>query len=261
MFKWKFKQEKNGVSSLDLEGMTLEQARDGLLQLMADESTNHHRMGQIYNYVVKKELAQAAGFKDARDYFSQKLKDMSQTALTLYGAVADGFSEEVARNFGVTCLYLLLTYKEAADIKINHEEPGPTLIEVPDAKGVVTPKVFSDCSVDEMRRAIQRKRKPSSSKPLPEEDLVLAEQVEQEVLSRFTKGTKVRVEVRNEQGTAVLDYKGIPLHERKKLGAALMAPLPGESTPPAAPEAPVAPEVPAVLAASGVKEVKAKPTA
>jgi hypothetical protein len=45
--------------------------------------------------------------------------------------VAEAFSEEVARRFGVTCLYLLLTYAEAADLEVNHEEPGPTLIEVP----------------------------------------------------------------------------------------------------------------------------------
>ncbi|MFL5348506.1 MAG: hypothetical protein ACJ8AT_27230 [Hyalangium sp.] len=261
MMKWKFKEAKNGGSSLDLEGVTLDQVADGMRQLIADESTNHHRMGQLYNYVVKKELAQAAGYKDARDWFSQNLKDLSQGALTMYGAVADNFSEEVARRFGVTCLYLLLTYKQAADIKVNHEEPGPTFIEVPDSKGVVTPKSFSNCTVDELRRAIQRKRKPSSSKPLPEEDLAIADQVEQEVLSRFTKGTKVRVEVRNEQGTAVLDYKGIPVAERRKLVEALQATLPSESTEPEVPATPAVPEVPAVLAASGVKEVKAKPTA
>ncbi len=223
MFKWK----SNEVNSAVPEGMTLEQVRVAMLQLMADESINHHRMGQLYLYTVKNKLAEAAGFKDARDYFSQNLKDLSQSALTMYGAVAEGFSEDVARRFGVTCLYLLLTYKQAADIQVNHEEPGPTLIEVPDTQGVVTPKPFSACSVDEMRRAIQRKRKPSSSKPLPAEDLVIADQVEQEVLSRFAKGTKVRVGVRNEQGTAVLDFKGVPLTERQKLAEALLAPLPG----------------------------------
>jgi hypothetical protein len=219
----KLKTKLNAVTSAVPEGMTLPQVLAAILVLLAEESVNHYRIGQLYLYVVKNKLAEAAGFKDARDYFSKNLKNISQTTLTLYGAVADGFSEEVARRFGVTCLNLLLTYKEAADIKVNHEDPGPTLIEVPDTKGVVTPKSFSECSVDELRRAIQRKRKPSSSKPLPEEELKVAGQVEQEVLRRFEKGTKVSVGVRNAQGTAVLDFKGIPLSERKKLAEALLA--------------------------------------
>jgi hypothetical protein len=86
-----------------------------MVQLMAEESTNHYRMGQLYNYVVDNELAQKAGYKDARDYFSQKLADLSQVSLTLYGTVAKSFTEPVSVRFGVTCLYLLLSYKEAAD--------------------------------------------------------------------------------------------------------------------------------------------------
>ena len=48
------------------------------------------------------------GYKDARDDFSEQLADLSQSALSRYGAVAAEFSEPVARRFGVTCLYLLL---------------------------------------------------------------------------------------------------------------------------------------------------------
>jgi len=88
-------------------------------------NVNHHRMGQLYNYVVDKKLAEQQGFKDAPTYFSQKLVDLSSSSLRRYGAVAKNFSEEVAVRFGVTCLYLLLTYKEAAGLKLNHEEPGP----------------------------------------------------------------------------------------------------------------------------------------
>src|SRR5204863_257991 len=71
------------------EGTTLEQLSTELLALMAQESLNHHRMGQIYNYIVENKLAENAGFKDARDYFTQKLADLSQSALSMYGAVAE----------------------------------------------------------------------------------------------------------------------------------------------------------------------------
>jgi len=208
------------------EGMTLEQVRAAMLQLMREENVNQHRMGQFYNYVVDKKLAEKAGYKDAKDYFSQHLADLSQSALSMYGAVANDFSEPVARRFGVSCLYLLLTYKEAADLEVNHEDPGPALIEVPDDKGLVTSKPFGDCSVDQMRRALQRKRKPASSKPLPPEAEALAEQYSEAVTGRFPKGARVKVLVRNQKGKAVLDFKGIPVEQVNQLIEALSGRLP-----------------------------------
>jgi hypothetical protein len=208
------------------EGMTLEQVRVAMLQLMAEEHSNHYRMGQLYNHVVDKRLAQKAGYKDAKDYFTQRLADLSQATLSTYGAVAQAFSEPVARRFGVTCLYLLLIYKEAADVEVNHEEPGGTLIEVPDDNGQVTSRSFGECSVEQLRRALQRKRKPASSKPLPPEAVALAEQCREAVTGRFPKGTRVKVLMRNEKGKAVLDFKGIPVEQLGQLAAALTQELP-----------------------------------
>ncbi|HYH98248.1 hypothetical protein [Hyalangium sp.] len=177
---------------------------------------------------MEKKLAEKAGHKDAREYFSKHLADLSQAALSMYGAVARTFSEPVAQRFGVTCLHLLLTYKEAGDLEINPEEPGPTPIEVPDEKGQVAVEPFAKCSVEQMRRAIQRKRKPSSSKPLPPEKVVLAEQYSEAVALRFPqgKGTLVKVALRNQKGKAVLDFKGVPLEQVSQLGAVLTGELP-----------------------------------
>ena len=61
----------------------------------------------------------------------------------------------------------LLTYEKAADLEADREEPGNTVIEVPGDNGQVAAKPFSQCSVEELRKAIQLKRKPGSSKPLP----------------------------------------------------------------------------------------------
>jgi hypothetical protein len=210
------------------EGSTLEQLRGELLELMAQESSNHHRMGLIYNHIVDKRLAEKAGYKDAREYFTRHLADLSQPALSMYGAVANAFSESVTRRFGVTCLSLLLSYKEAADLELTPEEPGATPIEVPDEKGQVSVQPFSACSVEQMRRALQRKRKPSSSKPLPPEKVALAEQYSEAVAARFPKGSGalVKVAVRNQKGRAVLDFKGIPLEQVSQLAAALTGELP-----------------------------------
>lgn len=224
MFTWTAKEIQGAVQ----EGMTLEQVRAAMLQLLAEEGANHHRMGQLYNYVVRNTLAERAGYKDARDYFSQHFRDLSQATLSSYGAVASAFSEEVGRRFGITRLSLLLTYEEAADLEVNPAQPGGTLIEVPGENWEVTPKPFSECSVEEMRRAIQRKRKPSSSKPLPPSDLALVNLYQQSVSSRFSSGEAVRVQVRNHKGKAVLDFKGVPLAQVAKLVEALMDSLPPE---------------------------------
>jgi hypothetical protein len=215
------------------EGTTLEQLHAELLELMARENINHHRMGEIYNHIVAKRLAEKAGFTDARAYFSKHLADLAQSSLTMYGAVAAEFSEPVARRFGVTCLSLLLGYREAADVEVNRDEPGATVIEVPDDKGHVTAKPFAQCSVEEMRRALRRKRAPASSKPLPPEAEARAEQYSEAVALRFPQGqgTRVKATVRNEKGRAVMDFKGIPLDQLNLLAEALTAELP--PTPPA----------------------------
>ncbi len=214
------------TTSAVVEGMTLEQVRLAMIELMKEENSHQHRMGQLYNYVVDKRLAEKAGYKDAKDFFRQRLADLSQATLSTYGAVAESFSEPVARRFGVNCLALLLTYKEATDIEVNHEDPHGTLIEVPDDKGLVTSKPFGECSVEQMRRALQRKRKPASSKPLPPEVEHLADQYREALAGRFTKGTRVKVLLRNEKGVAVLDFKGIPVQQVLQLAAALTAELP-----------------------------------
>jgi hypothetical protein len=96
---------------------------------------------------------------------------------------------------------------------VNHEEPRGTLIEVPGDKGQVATRPFGECSVEQMRKALQRKRKPTSSKPLPAETEQRADQYREAVTSRFPKGTRVQVLVRNENGKAVLDFKGIPMEQ------------------------------------------------
>jgi hypothetical protein len=193
---------------------------------MSDENTHHYRMGQLYNRAVEKKVAEAGGYKNVQDYLSKKLPDLSYTSLRRYAAVAAGFSEQTAVRFGVTCLELLLTYKEVADLEIDHAEPGGTVIEVPGANGVVTPKPFSACSVDEMRKAIQRKRKPASSKPLPAEDMALAGQYQEAVNGQFPVGVVVKVLVRNQKGKAVLDIQGIPVGQVPTLLKALAAAVP-----------------------------------
>jgi hypothetical protein len=225
MFKqfWKKKEEEKSIP----EDMTLDQVREAMLQLLAEETTNHYRMGQLYNHVEDRGLATAEGYTNTVDYFRQNVREVSSSALFMYGSVAREFSADSCHQFGITRLSLLLTYKKAAGIEVNHEEPGGTFIEVPEKKGEVKPRLFSECSVEELRKAIQRKRKPSSSKPLPPADVALADKYMDAVMARFKKGDPIRVQVRNHEGTPVLDFRGVPLAQVSKLAEALLAqPLP-----------------------------------
>jgi hypothetical protein len=96
---------------------------------------------------------------------------------------------------------------------------------VPGKKGEVTPKLFSECSVAELRKAIQRKRDlTSTTKPLPPAEVALGDKYVGAVTARFKKGDPIRVQVRNHEGTAVLDIRGIPLAQVRKVAEALMAP-------------------------------------
>ena len=88
VFQQKFNEVSPQVQWTLPEDMTLEQARVTMVQLLSAESVNHHRLGVVYNYVVDKKLAELAGFKDARDWVSKNLREVSQASLTMYGVVA-----------------------------------------------------------------------------------------------------------------------------------------------------------------------------
>jgi hypothetical protein len=208
------------------QSMTLEQVRVAFVALLAEESTHHHQMGQLYNYVVENKLAENTPYKSAPGFFAAHFKDLARQTLVSYGAVARNFTAEVCSQFGATRLSLLVTYKKVADIQLNHAEPGGTFIEVPDDNGVVTLKLFSECGVVDMRKALQRKRRPTSSTPLPSTDLALVEQYRTAVTSRFSTQTPVRVSVRNLNGQAVISFKDIPLAQVDALTEALIDGVP-----------------------------------
>ncbi|WP_224243164.1 hypothetical protein [Hyalangium gracile] len=118
-----------------------------------------------------------------------------------------------------------MTYKQAAGLQLNHEQPGEALIDVPDEKGRVTTRPFKECRVEQMRQALKLKRKPTSSKLLPPEAEARAEQYRQAVAVQFPKGkgTRVKVLARNDKGSAVLDFTGVPMEKVDQLLQALKA--------------------------------------
>ncbi|WP_224364554.1 hypothetical protein [Hyalangium versicolor] len=202
------------------KGLSLAQVLTTMLALVANETLNHFRMGLLYIYVVDSNLLEGTQYKNPLDFFSSNIQEVSRSALAMYGAVARAFTEEVTKQFGMWRLNLLLTYKKAAKIELNAEAPGNTFILVPDAQGEVEPKLFADCSVEDMRKAVANLRSPTPSQPIPAEHRVLYDGYLQAVTSRFPKGAPVRVRMRTQEGKTLITFD-VPIDEVDKLSEAL----------------------------------------
>jgi hypothetical protein len=141
--------------------LTLEQARDQMLQGLLQGAPGHYRIGKLYNYVVEYRLAVNQGHRTTREYFRHHVPVLSQARLTMYGAVARRFSLEVCEKYGMLSLGMLLEYLRLASIRIwrvDTREPGPTPIEIPRKGGLAITKPFSDCTAEDLRQAVRTRR-------------------------------------------------------------------------------------------------------
>jgi hypothetical protein len=207
-----------------LEGMKLEEVPGLVQQILQQIEINFFLLGLIYNYVITHALAEDAGYKDAPDFFAKEVKELSRATLASYGAVAREFSQEQGGQYGVTRLSLLLTYEEACGQKADRSDPGLFPIVVGDKDGKPQEKSFASCTVAELRNALQRLRRPTSSTPLPEADVTLIKDYRTSVASKFTdKKNRIQISGRNDKGTTLITVKDIPLPEVKTFIAALDA--------------------------------------
>jgi hypothetical protein len=134
---------------------TLEEARVIIRHLLAEESYNQQRIGELFNHVVRNRLAEAAGYPGALEYFTQHVRELPRACLLRYAVVASAFSAETAARHGITCLGMLIAYAKAARLRVDLEEPGMTPIRVPCPEGQVREKPFAQCSEEELRGALR----------------------------------------------------------------------------------------------------------
>lgn len=157
----------------DPDRMTLEQCHDSILKALMQGTAGHYRIGQLYNLMVKNRLAVNRGYRTTREYFRRHVRVLSHRALTMYGAVAHAFELPVCEKYGMASLGALLEYMRLAHIGIwliDRKEPGPTPIEIPRRGGLQIAKPFSDCTLEDLRTAIQGRRAwPGHGKLEPEE--------------------------------------------------------------------------------------------
>ncbi|HZI13765.1 MAG TPA: hypothetical protein VE153_25530 [Myxococcus sp.] len=203
--------------SLDL---SLEQVQERILTLVAQGHGTAYQIGRLYNYVVDSGLALAGGFKDAQDFFRQRVKVLGQSVLTRDGAVARMFPEEAALKYGVSNLYTLLTYVKLAGLTVVYSEPGPTPVVVPQDDGPPVTRPFAECTVDELQRAVKHKRTPPT--PLPDEDAARVQRYRDSLMRHFPEKLSIRVDARSHLGELLITLRDIPEAQMKRLAAALV---------------------------------------
>jgi hypothetical protein len=156
--------------------MTLEQCHDSILQCLMQGTAGHYRIGLLYNHIVARRLAVNRGYRTTREYFRRHVRVLSQSTLTMYGAVAHSFHLPVAEKYGMASLGALLEYLRLAHLSlwdIDTHEPGPTPIELPRRGGLKLTKPFAECTAKDLRDAIQARRAWPGHGPLePEEEPV-----------------------------------------------------------------------------------------
>jgi hypothetical protein len=201
-------------------GLSLEQVQERVLKLVEQGHHAAYQIGRLYNYVVDSGLAQPGGFKDAQDFFRQRVKVLSQPTLSRNGAVARMFPEEAALKYGVSNLYTLLTYVKLAGLTVVYREPGPTPVLVPQDGGPPQARPFSECTVDDLQRAVKHKRSPPT--PLPEQDVARVQRYRDSLMRHFPEKLSIRVDARNHLGQLLITLRDIPEAQMKRLAAALV---------------------------------------
>ncbi|MCP3144375.1 hypothetical protein [Pyxidicoccus xibeiensis] len=200
--------------------LSLEQVHKRILKLAEQGHRNAYQIGRLYNYVVDSELAQEGGFKDARDFFRQRVNVVSQAVLSLNGAVARVFTEELALKYGMRNLYTLLAYAKLAGLTVAQDEPGALPIAVPQKDGTLLSKPFADCSVEELQNAMKHKRSPPV--PLPEQDVARVQRYRDNLQRHFADRLSIRVDARNHLGELLITLRDIPEKDMRRLGLVLV---------------------------------------
>jgi hypothetical protein len=223
---------------LPLDALTLEQVRDRFHQLMEEGRAGQYEMGRIYNHMVREQLVRRTGFWNVKDYFRERIKVLSYSTVSTYGAVARTFSARACIRHGVHRLYALMRYMEAARTwDADAEDPGGFLVTVPEEDGTVAQRPFSDCETESLDAATEIHRYPGRRVPLADARRIQRLQVALRSCVSGSHRSPVRASARAESGRTFVTLKDVPLDQLEKLVEALRMEL---SEPPVTPRALVA---------------------
>lgn len=193
-----------------------------IVRLKGDDDLEKREMGLAYNTIVEEKLAEQAGFKSAREFFTEMLKqaaqaepddglkvrELSRSTLASYGAVAREFDAETFSRFGYSNLYLLQRLRKAAgiDASLPLDE---IRVRIRQADGQEIEKPFPECTASDLRAAIRSARPAEPALSAEHEQLL-------ELLNLaldLAVGTELRadVEARVKGGKVLLTVKDVPV--------------------------------------------------
>jgi hypothetical protein len=212
--------ETNGSNTLP--ELTLTQVRDSIRSYLTQGNAGHYSIGRLYNYTVANKLAEKEGFGSAQVFFSQNFKDLAQSTLSRYGAVARQFTDEACRKHGVAKLATLSTYAKAAQLPLaSAGDPGSMPIDIPQEGDAVVPKPFAECSLEELLKAVKHKRQPLKPS-MPPPDMARVELMRESFSRYFAQGARVELKTSVQGGKTLLTIQGVPLDDVERLTEALM---------------------------------------
>lgn len=208
--------------------MSLDQIKDTINGLVQQGNTGAHQIGVLYNYVVDNRLAINAGYKDARTYFNQNIKAISQATLSLYGRVAKAFPEATCTQYGPHKLRALLVYAQETDlVLVAGEDPGPVVIDVPQDDETVAKQPFAECSVDDVERATRSKKAPPKVQ-VPVTDQARLLFITHSLTRAFSGIAPVRLTSRNSEGQTLISVQDVPMGKLKLFMQAMQEGLEAE---------------------------------
>jgi hypothetical protein len=200
--------------------LTLDELGERVEGLAAQGNADTYQIGVYYNHMVERDLAKTGGFKNAADFFQKRVKGLSQSMLTMFGAVARAFVATACVKYGMSKLYALLSYEKLAGITADGNEPGSTPIQVPMEDGTVESKPFAECTVEELKLAVKHKRTPPT--PLPTSATARVELYRSVLDKHFGKESHILVSARVERGKVLISLKDIPDEQMSQLAEVLM---------------------------------------
>ena len=193
--------------------VALEKQKNAILDLFREGQAAQWSIGEHYNLIVDKKLAEKAGYKRARDFFAAQLKAVPQATLSSYGRVARSFSRELTVKYGMTKLSLLLRLRQLTNEGPLQGDPGPIEIEFPAADDSMQRKPFAQASTRELSRAIGhlRKPKPPADQPVPPLDLRILDALRQVIDEFYGPSFGVRIKTFVLNGAACFALLNLPV--------------------------------------------------
>lgn len=202
------------VPALDAE---LQAIKDILAQVQIDS----YALGVHYNVIVDNKLAEKAGYKNSIKYFDHVLEGLpvKRSELFRYGSVARNFSQDVAKQHGMSKLALLLSY---ATLTLAKVEPDPVnmAVQVPDETGQLHLKVFGGCTARELQAAINHVKHPGDSQ-LPEQDQQHFDEFAGALKQELGEHSHVTLKAHAQNGVPFVTLEHVPLALLGKVAAAL----------------------------------------